>query len=81
MSQRKSIFILRLQNANLAPYTNLLHAYKHLLAVSPVSDKAKYPSYNTFNRRLRELGSTMELQTSMGVYAIEHHPLQMRTVV
>jgi len=81
MTKRSTIFVIRLQNANVAIYTTLLHAYKHLVKITPIKDTAKYPSYETFNRRLREVGSVLELQTSIGTFTIEHHKLHLLVIV
>ena len=81
MTQRSTIFVIRLQSANLVIYTTLRHAYSHLVKITPLKDCAKYPSYETFNRRLREIGSVLELQTSIGTFTIEHHKLHLLTLL
>ena len=75
MTKRETVFILKLGSQVLCVRTNLLHAYNHLLASTGISISAKFPSYNTMNRRLREPGSVLELVTEMGTFALEHHKL------
>ena len=78
MAHAKTVFLVRVNHANLGIYTNLLHAHKHLCRVVPNNDVAKFPSYSTFNRRLRSVGSVMDIQTSIGMASIEHHHLLLR---
>jgi hypothetical protein len=75
MTARKSVFILKLGAQILCVRNTLLYTYKHLLGVTTVGMQAKFPCYNTFNNRLRVVGSVMELQTEMGTFTVEHHPL------
>ena len=77
MTKRTTVFILKLGGQNLCVRTNLLHTHKHLLTIVGVAISAKFPSYNTINRRLRSPGSVFELQTEMGTFVLEHHPLLM----
>lgn len=77
MTKKQTVFVLKLGSQILCVRTNLLHTHKHLLTVVGVAISAKFPSYNTINRRLRGVGSVLELQTEMGTFTLEHHPLLM----
>lgn len=80
MTKVKTVFVLRLGAQNICVRTNLLHTHKHLLRMVSVAISAKFPSYSTFNRRLASVGSVFELQTEMGTFTIEHHPLLIHLV-
>lgn len=78
MTTRKTVFILKLGSQVLCVRTNLLHTYKHLLSITNLAVQAKFPCYNTFNNKLRAVGSSMELITPMGTFSLEHHPLLIK---
>ena len=75
LTTRQSVFVLRLGAQVICVRTNLLHTHKHLVLMVGLSISAKFPSYSTINRRLREVGSVLEFQTEMGIFVIEHHAL------
>lgn len=81
MAKLRSCFILKLHSANLGVYTNLLAAWNHLNQVTTPRDKAGFPSYSTFNRRLNEVGKILEISTSLGTFTLEHHQINLKCAI
>lgn len=77
MTKRTTVYILRLGAQILCVRTNLKHTYDHLLSVTNISMQKKFQSYRTISRKMGGVGETMEFNTPMGVFTLEHHALLM----